>query len=38
MYFLASPHKPLVVATSNFADAMVRSKAGNCDELPSTEI
>ena len=40
MYFLvnASPHKPLAVATSNFADALVRSKAVNCDGLPSTEV
>ena len=30
MYFLvdASPPKPLDLATSNFADALVRSKAG----------
>ena len=33
MYFLvnASPPKPLNVAISNFADALVRSKAGICD-------
>ena len=40
MYFLvnASPPKPLDVATSNFADALVRSKAGICDGAPSTEV
>ena len=33
MYFLvnASPPKPLDLATSNFADAFVRSKGGFCD-------
>ena len=33
MYFLvnASPPKQLDVATSNFADALVSSKAGICD-------
>ena len=37
MYFLvnASPSKRLGVATSNFADALVCSKAGICDGLPS---
>ena len=40
MYFLvnASPLKPLEVATSNFADALVRSKAGICDGVPSTGL
>ena len=40
MYFLvnASPPKLLDVATSNFADALVRSKAGICDGVPSTEV
>ena len=40
MYFLvnASPPKPLDVATSNFADALVRSKRGICDGVPSTEV
>ena len=40
MYFLvnASPPKQLDVATSNFADALVRSKAGICDGVPSTEV
>ena len=40
MYFLvnASPPKPLDVATSNFADALVRSKAGVCDSIPLTEV
>ena len=39
MYVLvnASP-KRLDVATSNFADALVSSKAGICDGLPSTEV
>ena len=39
MYFLvnASP-KPLDVATSNLADALVRSKAGISDVVPSTEV
>ena len=39
MYFLvnASPPKGLDVATSNFADALVSSKAGICDGVPSTE-
>ena len=37
MYFLvnASPPKLLDVATSNFADALVRSKAGIWDDVPS---
>ena len=40
MYFLvnASPAKRLDVATSNFADALVSSKAGICDGVPSTEV
>ena len=40
MYFLvnASPPKPLDVAASNFADALVRSKVGICDGVPSTEV
>ena len=40
MYFLvnASPAKPSDVATANFADAWVRSKAGICDGVPSTEV
>ena len=40
MYFLvnASPPKPLDAATSDFADALVRSKAGICDGVPSTEV
>ena len=40
MYFLvnASPLKRLDVATSNFADALVSSKAGICDGLPSSEV
>ena len=40
MYFLvnASPLKRLDIATSNFADALVSSKAGICDGVPSTEI
>ena len=39
MYFLVSTSpKPLDVATSNFADAFVRQKAGICDGVPSTEI
>ena len=40
MYFLvnASPPKLLDVATSNFADAFVRSKAGICDGVISTEV
>ena len=38
MYFLvnASPPKPLGIATSNFADALVdRKKAGICNGVPS---
>ena len=40
MYFLVnvSPPKWLDVATSNFADALVSSKAGICDGVPSTEV
>ena len=40
MYFLvyASPPKQLDVATSKFADALVTSKAGICDDVPSTEV
>ena len=40
MYFLVneSPLKPLDVATSNFSDALVRSKVGICDGVPSTEV
>ena len=40
MYFLvnASPPKPLNVATSNFADALVRSKACICDGVQSSEV
>ena len=40
MYFFAnaSPPKRLGVATSNFAVALVSSKAGICDGVPSTEI
>ena len=40
MYFFvnASPPKPLDVATSNFADVLVRSNAGICDGEPSTEV
>ena len=40
MYFFvnASPPKPLDVATSDVADALVRSKAGICDGVPSTEV
>ena len=41
MYFLvnASPPKRLDVATSNFAaDALVSSKAGICDGVPSTGL
>ena len=40
MYFLvyASPPKSLDVATSNFADALVRSKTGICHGVPSTEV
>ena len=40
MYFLvnAYPPEPVDVATSNFADALVRLKAGICDGVPSTEV
>ena len=40
MYFLvnASLPKPLDIATSNFADALVRKKAGICDSVLSTEV
>ena len=40
MYFLvnASPPKRLDVATLNFADALVSSKAGICDSVPSTDV
>ena len=40
IYFLEneSPPKALDVATSNFADNLVRSKAGICDGVPSTEV
>ena len=40
MYFLVntSPPKPLDAATSNYADALVRSKAGICHGVPSTEV
>ena len=39
MYFFvnASPPKRLDVATSNFADFLVRSKAGICNGVPSTD-
>ena len=40
MYFLvnASPPERLDVETSNFADALVNSKAGICDGVPLTEV
>ena len=40
MYFLvnASPPKRLDIATSNFADALVSSKAGICNGVPSTAV
>ena len=40
MYFLvnASPAKPLDVTTSKFADALVRSKTGIFDGVPSIEL
>ena len=40
MYFLVnvSPPKRLDVATSNFAGALVSSKAGICDGVPSIEV
>ena len=34
----SSPPKQLDVATSTFADALVSSKAGICDGVPSTEV
>ena len=39
MYFFvnASPPKGLNIATSSFADALVSSKVGICDGLPSTK-
>ena len=39
-YFLvnASPRKLLDIATSNIADALVRSKEGICDGVPWTEV
>ena len=40
MYFLvnASPPKPLDVATSNFTDALAKSKASICDGVPLPEV
>ena len=40
MYFLvnASPPKWLDLATSNFADALVSSKVGIFNGVPSTEV
>ena len=40
MYSLvnASPSKRLGVATSNFTNALVSSKASICDGVPSTEV
>ena len=40
MYLLvnASPPKLFDVTPSNFADALVRSKVGICDGVPSTEV
>ena len=40
MYFLVSesPPKPSNTVTSNFADALARSKAGIWDGIPSTEV
>ena len=38
LFVNASPSKRLDVATSNFADALIRSKAGICDGVPSTEV
>ena len=40
VYFLVNPSPPkrLDVATSNFADALVSSKACICDGIPSTEV
>ena len=37
MHFLQN-HKRLGLATSNFVDALVSSKAGICDSVPSTEV
>ena len=34
----ASPPKPLDVATSNFADALVTPKVAICDGVPSAEV
>ena len=34
----ASSLKPLDIATSNFADVLVRSKADICDGVPMTEF
>ena len=34
----ASPPKPLVIANSNFANALVRLKASICDGVPWTEV
>ena len=40
MYFLVNASLPkwLDVAASNFADALVSSKVGICDGVPSTEV
>ena len=40
IYFLVntSPLKRLDVAISNFADALVSSRAGICDGVPWTEV
>ena len=40
LYFLvnAFPPKRLDIATLNFADTLVSSKAGICDGVPSTEV
>ena len=40
IYFLVNPTPPkqLDEATSNFAEALVRSKVGICDGVPSTEV
>ena len=40
MHFLVKESRPklLDVATSNFADALVRSKASICYGVPSTEV
>ena len=34
----APPPKLFDVATSNFADSLVRLKAGICDDVQSTEV